>query len=501
MTGPNLRMDRDRTRGKLKLSKAIDYIGSSPESIDPTLLDSEVGSFVIDSREAGPNSIFFALSQPEYQQNGFNGDFEDSTIFVKSAFERGAIAAVVRPDRFEEHRDVLSEFEGRLLFVDDSIAALQRLAHRVYLDWGKKVVAITGSAGKTTAKELTAHIIGSAGKKVLRNIKNYNNGLGHPLTVLRLADDDSFDIAVLEMGMSTPLHEIERLCKITPPDISVVLVVLPVHIEHLGTIERIAQAKAEIVEGMKEGGTAVLNADDERVMAMAPLGKGEIITFGIKNKANVMAENIAVKGFGRTEFDLVVRRERHLVVFPLDGPHNIMNALAAAAAAFAAGVDTSTIAASLSTVEAPPQRGVVMRFREGFTVLNDSYNSNPDALLSMAKTLVSGSPDGSRRIVVAGEMLELGPDAQEIHFETGRSLADEPIDMLIGVRGLASSLVDGFREKAAAEAVFCENSAAAGELLSEIVRPGDVILVKGSRGVRTEAVIEKLQDKFGLMDQ
>jgi UDP-N-acetylmuramoyl-tripeptide--D-alanyl-D-alanine ligase len=214
-----------------------------------------------------------------------------------------------------------------------------------------------------------------------------------------------------------------------------------------------------------------------------------------------MAENIAVKGFGLTEFDLVVRGERHHVVFPLDGRHNIMNALAAAAAASAAGVDSSTIAASLSTVEAPPQRGVVMRFTEGFTVLNDSYNSNPDALLSMARTLVSGSPDGSRKIVVAGEMLELGPDGQNIHFETGRSLADEPIDVLIGVRGLASLLVEGFRERSAAEAVFCSDSAAAGELLTEIVRPGDVILVKGSRGVRTEAVIEKLQEKFSLPDR
>lgn len=485
----------------MKLSKAIEYIGSSAESIDPTLLDSEVGSFVIDSREASLDSVFFALSQPEYKQNGFNGDFEDSTVFVRPAFERGAMAAVVRRDRFEEHQDVLLGFQGRLIFVDDSIAALQRLAHRVYLEWGKKVVAITGSAGKTTAKELTAHIISAAGKKVLRNIKNYNNGLGHPLTVLNLTADDSYDWAVLEMGMSTPLHEIERLCKITPPDVSVVLVVLPVHIEHLGTIERIAEAKAEIVKGMKEGGTAVLNADDERVTAMASLSKGGVITFGIENSADVMAESIEIKGFGRTDFDLVIRGERLPVVFPLDGRHNIMNALAAAAAASAAGVDAATIAASLSTVEAPPQRGVVMRFKEGFTVLNDSYNSNPDALLSMARTLVSGSPEDSRRIVVAGEMLELGPGGERMHFETGMLLADEPIDILIGVRGLASSLVSGFREKAKAEAVFSEDSASAGTLLSEIVREGDVILVKGSRGVRTEAVIDNLQEKFNLLDQ
>lgn len=464
--------------------------------VDPALLQSEVDSFVVDSREACETSVFFALSQPEYRNNGFNGEFEDSTVYVIPALEKGAVAAVLRRDRYEEHAARLSNVRDRLIFVEDSIAALQRLAGRVYLDWGKKVIGITGSAGKTTAKELTAHIISLAGQKVLKNVKNYNNGLGHPLTVLGLVRDDSYDIAVLEMGMSTPLHEIERLCRITPPDIAVVLVVLPVHIEHLGTIERIAQAKAEIVEGMRPGGVAILNADDERVMAMAPLSKGHVITFGIENDADVMAADIEVKGFGVTDFDLVIRGERHRVRFPLDGMHNIMNALAASAASFAAGIETQQIARSLSSVEAPPQRGVVMRFAQGFTVLNDSYNSNPDALISMVNTLLEGSPKGARKIVVAGEMLELGPDADVIHRTTGERLASRPIDLLIGVRGSARHLVDGARSAGLSNALYFDESAEAGEFLRENVKSGDVVLVKGSRGVRTERVIEKLLESF-----
>ena len=341
-------------------------MNADADGINPALQAAQVKTFSIDSREVKAGDVFFALSQPEYKNNCFNGDFEDSTKYVASAFEKGAIAAVVRHDRFEEHRAELEKYKDKLLFVKDAILALQRLAHGVYLEWNKPVVAVTGSAGKTTAKELTAHVLESSGRKVLKNIKNYNNGLGHPLTVLNLAQDNSYDIAVLEMGMSTPHNEIARLCRITPPDVAVELNVLPVHVEHLGSIENVAKAKAELIEGMKQNGTAVLNADDFRVAAMRDLARGKILTYGIENESDVMAKNIRFARFGETAFELKMPNGSAEVLFPLNGRHNILNALAASAVGFSFGMPVEEIAASLHTVAPPPQRGEVLAFQSRF---------------------------------------------------------------------------------------------------------------------------------------
>ena len=476
-------------------------MNAAASQLNPALQDREIESIAIDSRDVRAGDVFFALSQPDYANNGFNGDFEDATKYVASAFEKGAAACVVRPDRYEEHKTELESFAGRLIFVDDTIKALQLLAHGVYAEWGKPVVAITGSAGKTTAKELTAHVLRSSGKKVLRNIKNYNNGLGHPLTVLNLAKDDSYDVAVLEMGMSTPMNEIARLCRITPPDVAVELNVLPVHVEHLGSIENVAAAKAELIEGMKDGGTAVLNADDPMVLAMRRFSKGRTITFGIESKADVQADNITFEHFGNTAFDLIIPGGRARVSFPLNGKHNILNALAAAAVGYSFGMTATEIAESLHLVEPPPQRGEVLHFKAGFTVINDSYNSNPTALLKMVETLVDGGSGAKRKIVVAGEMLELGPDAESIHSETGEAIAKMGIDMLIGVRGLAVQLVTGAKASGLHDARFAEDSDSAGEMLADEVKAGDIVLIKGSRGVRTEKVLEKLLENFELEEK
>ena len=475
-------------------------MGARSPNMGPALHERDVTHFAIDSRDVQAGSLFFAFSQPEYENNGFNGEFEDATKYIRSAFENGAVGAVVRTDRFEEHRDDLQAFEEAILLVDDVIAAFQRLAHGVYSDWNGPVVAITGSAGKTTAKELTAHVLEASGKKVLRNIKNFNTGIGHPLTVLNLAADPTYDVAVLEMGMSTPMNEIARLCRITPPDVAVELNVLPVHVEHLGSIENVAKAKAELVEGMKEGGIAILNADDPRVAAMRELSKGDVLTFGINSDADVSAKNLRSAGFGKTNFQLTTPEGKAEVSFRLNGLHNVSNALAAAAVGHTFGMTASHIAASLSTVAAPPQRGEVLHFAEGFTVINDSYNSNPTALMSMVRTLTEGSGPTERKIVVAGEMLELGRDEADIHRQTGRDLAASGIDRLIGVRGLAKEMIDGATESGFTESVFAIDSEAAGELLANEVKRGDVVLVKGSRGVRTEKVIEILIERFELED-
>jgi UDP-N-acetylmuramoyl-tripeptide--D-alanyl-D-alanine ligase len=476
-------------------------MNAAASTINPALLDREVSTFSIDSREVQAGDVFFALSQPDYKNNGFNGEFEDATKYVAGAFEKGAVACVIRPDRYQEHKADLEQYYDRLIFVGDAILALQNLAHGVYLEWNKPVVAITGSAGKTTAKELTAHVLSAGGRKVLRNIKNYNNGLGHPLTVLNLAKDDTYDIAVLEMGMSTPMNEIQRLCRITPPDVAVELNVLPVHVEHLGSIENVAKAKAELVQGMKAGGTAVLNGDDPRVAAMRDLAKGTVITYGIDSNSDIKASEIAFARFGETSFTLTTPEGQAHIKFPLNGKHNILNALAAAAVGYSFGQTASEIAESLSTVAPPPQRGEVLHFKVGFTVINDSYNSNPTALLSMVQTLVDGAGSTARKIVVAGEMLELGEKQNEIHANTGREIAGQKIDLLVGVRGLGRELVDGAKSAGLQNSIFIEDSGLAGEYLAKEIRNGDVVLIKGSRGVRTEKVVEKLLERFELEDK
>lgn len=469
--------------------------------LNPALLESEVTKFPTDSRAVKAGQVFFAFSQPEFENNCFNGDFMDATAFVGKAFENGATASVVRRDKFEEHQDLLRKYADRLIFADDVIVAFQQLAHNVYRNWNRPVVAITGSAGKTTAKELTAHLLESSGKRVLRNEKNLNNGLGHPITVLKLVADDSYDVAVLEMGMSTPNKEIARLCEITPPDFAVELNVLPVHVEHLGSIENVAKAKAELVEGLKEKGTAILNADDFRVLEMRNLREGKTITYSIDNEADIKAENIEMKKFGETHFVLKTPDGYETVVFQLSGKHNVLNAVAASAVGYAFGMTAEEIALSLNTVNPPKQRGEILHFEKGFTVINDSYNSNPAALLKMVATLNEGAKSTNRKIVVAGEMLELGSDEKKIHSETGKDLAESGIDYLIGVRNLAKELVDSAKENGLHKAKFFESSEEAGEFLSKEIKENDLILVKGSRGVRTERVIEKLEENYEIAVQ
>lgn len=482
----------------MKISTLVSHIHGEAPHAEPELLESDVTSIAVDSREIGTGGVFFALAQPDYSNNCFNGDFADSHPFVADAFARGATACVVRRDRFDANRELLGKFEGRLIFVDDCIAAMQRLAHCIYKEWNRPVIGITGSAGKTTAKELTAHVLEASGRRILKTFKNYNNGIGLPLTVFSLLSDEKYDAAVLEMGMSTPNREIARLCTITPPDIAVELSVLPVHIEHLGTIENIQKAKRELVEGLKPGGTAVLNADDARVAAMAEVHHGPVVKYGIEGASDVSARNIRFRRFGETLFTLKTPEGSAEVVFSLNGRHNIMNALAAASVGHVMGMTARDIATALSSVRPPAQRGEVLRFKEGITVINDTYNSNPAALVSMVSTLKEGSDGATRTIVIAGEMRELGDDASKMHFETGVRIAEIGVDELIGIEGLARELISGAQSKGLSQATFFADSAAAADGLKGHFKSGDLVLVKGSRGVRTEKVVEMILESYTL---
>src|SRR5437763_1645822 len=477
-------------------------MGATTDGLGAGLFDKQIIDFSIDSRTARAGELFFALSQPDYERAGFNGTFADAHNFIAGALERGAIAAVARRERVHGHADMQSLVD-RLLVVDDVIAALQTLARKVYEAWGKPVIGITGSAGKTTTKELTAHVLAETGFRVLKSERNYNNGLGLPLSVLQMVSQghqpDDYDLAVLEMGMSSPTHEIRRLVQITPPDVGVELMVAPVHLEHLGTIETVAAMKAELIEGLKPGGVAVLNADDELVMEMKSKTEGPVLTFGLEQPADITASDIDTSRFGSIRFRLSTPMGDAAAELPMTGSHNLMNALAASAVATALKVKPELIADALRTAKPPKMRGEVLDFAAGFTVVDDSYNSNPRSLLSMVRTLAEPSDRVKRRIVIGGEMLELGPESPQMHREAGHAIARLGIDVLWGVRGLADEIVAGARDAGLAVTRFFENSDEAAAAVIGEVQEGDLILVKGSRSVETDKVVAALKQKFPLV--
>ena len=467
-----------------------------------TLFDKEIKGFSIDSRAVAPGELFFALSPEDYRRHCFTAtSFADAHLFIPQALEHGAVAVVARGERVRGDAE-LERVGDRLLLVEDVIEALQILARGVIERWGGPVVGITGSAGKTTTKDLTAHVLGVAGRRVLRSKKNFNNELGVALSVLQMetagAQPEDFDVAVLEMGMSMP-GEIARHCLVAPPDIGVELIVAPVHLEFMGSIESIAEGKAQLIEGLKQGGTAVLNADDERVAAMRSRHtSGETLTYGFRNAADVTASEIDNTAFGLTRFLLRTPRGSARVELPMPGTHNLTNALAAASVATCFGIAPDEIARALGTAAPSEMRGEVLRFAEGITVVDDSYNSNPRSLVSMAEALAHGGEAVTRRIAVAGEMLELGEESAAIHREVGREIAGLGIDVLWGVRGHARDLIDGARAAGMSEEAtsFFETSEAAADALSGFIRTGDLVLVKGSRGVHTEKVVERLRQRY-----
>lgn len=468
------------------------------------LFDKGIAGFSIDSRSVGPGELFFALSPADYARHCFTAtSFGDAHEFIPQAFEQGAVAVVGRGSRVAGDAG-LAAFRDRLLLVEDVIDALQMVARGAVEKWGGPVVGITGSAGKTTTKDIAAHLLRSAGRRVLSSKKNFNNELGVPLSVLQMetagARPEDFDVAVIEMGMSMP-NEIAKLCQVAPPSVGVVLLVSPVHLEFLGTVENIAAAKAQMIENIRPGGTAILNADDARVAAMRAKHAGRTITFGVEHEADVRAANVETVRLGLSRFRLRTPLGEAEAELPMPGRHNLMNALAAAAVATTFGVSPDEIAGALATCAPSAMRGEMINFAAGFTVVDDSYNSNPRSLVQMARALAEGRDAGTKRaVVVAGEMLEIGAESGAMHREVGSEIARLNIDLLWGVRGHGRELVEGAREAGMPEgaAKFFETSEAAAAALADEVRAGDLVLVKGSRGVRTDEVVKLLRERYEI---
>lgn len=475
----------------MKLREIAQLCGAS-HSLSEALAETEPSGFAIDSRVIKPGELFVAIP----------GERVDGHQFTREVLDKGACAALVVHRRLPFAAN-LGAAADRLLFVVDTAFALQQLATRVIAGWGRPVVGITASAGKTTMKDLTAHVLGAAGR-VFKSLGNLNTGYGLPLAVSRMivagATPQDFDLAVLEMGMNS-YGEIRRLTEIAPPSVSVVGNVGTAHIELFGTREAIARAKAELVDGLQPGGTAVLNADDPLVIKMKERRADvSVLSFGIEAPAEVMARKVVSEDdLSGTRFELITPRGRASVRLPLLGRHNVYNALAAATVGHHFGLTPERIADRLATAVPSKMRGELLRFSNGVTVIDDSYNSNPQALTEAVRALAQAR-GFRRRVVVAGEMLELGAQGPELHRQCGREIAAAGVERLIGVRGLASELVaaaardGGMGEE---RATFCETPEAAAEELVAEAREGDLILVKGSRGVRTERVVERLRAAFG----
>jgi UDP-N-acetylmuramoyl-tripeptide--D-alanyl-D-alanine ligase len=448
---------------KLPLWRVAEFLPATG-SFDP---EAVAGGYSIDSRSLQPGELFFAVK----------GECLDGHDYVEAALAAGAVGAVVRRDQAGRLAN-----PSRLLLVEDSLLALQRLGAAVRRLWAKPLIAVTGSAGKTTTKEIIAHVLATR-HTVLKSQGNLNNHFGLPLQLLKL--DHEHDIAVIEMGMSHT-GEIRALAALAEPNCGVVTMVAPVHLEFFDSVAGIARAKYELIESLPAGGIAVLNADDEYVSQFGRDFHGKVVTFGLHKPADVMAKNIEAHGTAGSVFDLAVDSEAVRAMLPLLGEHSIYNALAGVAVGLQYGIPLSAAVDSLAIVHAGDKRGEVLHYA-GATIINDCYNSNPKALESMVRSLAQ--IPATRHIVVAGEMRELGPAGATLHRDSGRHIGHYGITKLLGVRGLAEAMVEGARE-AGVDAEFVSTPEQAGDWLQREIEPGDAVLLKASRGVQLERALE-----------
>jgi UDP-N-acetylmuramoyl-tripeptide--D-alanyl-D-alanine ligase len=449
-----------------------------PRGLDPL---ARLAGVSIDSRTMARGELFVAIHGPRH----------DGHDFVVGALEAGAVAGVVAATRLSGFGDTV---RSKLFAVPDTLAALQGLAQAVRTRWGRRLAAVTGSAGKTTTKEILAALL-AARFRVLKSEGNLNNEYGLPLQLMRL--DDADEAAVVELGMSHA-GELGRLAEIARPDVGVVTRVAPVHLEFFSSVDEIALAKRELIEGLAgRESVAVLNADDPRVARFAEVAPGRLITFGVEARADFRAAKIEDRGLNGSEFDFLGPQGRSRLSLPLAGRHNVSNALAALAAASVWGVGAAEAKEIFPKLTATGMRGRVLQYEAGFTVINDCYNSNPVALAAMTE-LLANTPVAGRHILAAGEMLELGSTSSELHREAGRAAAARKLDWVIGVQRDAESFVQGAIAAGhpSARTKFFASAAEAAAFVGDLMQPGDLLLVKGSRGVKMERIVEALDSRF-----
>lgn len=460
---------------KLALMDIARWTGTDLRACQGDPADQLATGYSIDSRTLEPGDLFFAI----------RGERFDAHEFVPAAFQRGARAAVVSRAKAAQFLEIARTHT--LLLADDPLEALQQLASAVRRHWNRRLIGITGSAGKTTTKEAVAEVLATR-FRVLKSKGNLNNSFGLPLQLLKL--EPSVEIAVIEMGMSHA-GEIAALARIASPNWAIVTNVGSAHRENFPDgLAGIARAKYELVQSLPAEGVAFLNCDDPYVSQFGRDFRGRAVYFGSGPCADpraVMVEDLGLEG---SRFEIRAGGKEAAGITTLVGRHNVANALAAIAVGLEAGISLEESIAAVERLKPPDKRGEILHV-SGATIINDCYNSNPEALKSMIASLASMA--AQRRILVAGEMLELGPESPRLHRECGEAAAASGIDLVLGVRGNAKYIVEGARQQGAL-ALFVPTAEAAGEWLKAELRDGDAVLLKGSRGVGLERALHGIED-------
>jgi UDP-N-acetylmuramoyl-tripeptide--D-alanyl-D-alanine ligase len=423
----------------------------------------------LDSRTIRGGELFFALA----------GDQTDGHRFVSQALDKGASAAVVS-------QQVEAPADAGVIEVDDTFAALHQLTREIRQRVPRQLVAVTGSVGKTTTKEILATLLGSY-FRVARNPGSLNNLYGFPVALLGIPDDTEWMVA--EMGMSTP-GELGQVGLLGRPDVAVFTNVRPAHLEAFGTLRAIAEAKAELLQGLAADGLVVANRDDPEIVRFLERHAGPVIWFAMESEADYRVADVGLRAAGvGTRFRLLAGEEDQEIELPLHGTYNVENFLAAAACAHTLGVPLASIGAAAARVQGQPRRGVFHRLTRGTVVIDDCYNSNPTALSQALKS--AREVEGERHWAILGDMLELGKTAVRLHREMGREAAALGFSPIVGVGELSRELTAGASDAGAATRGFDTANQAAQAVAAEL-SSGDVVLVKGSRGVGLEVVVEAL---------
>jgi UDP-N-acetylmuramoyl-tripeptide--D-alanyl-D-alanine ligase len=440
-----------------------------------TMKRMDIKGVSIDSRNIEEGELFIALKGARF----------DGHDFVPDAIKKGAWGALVDRSALENRFSYLGGLKN-ILPVENTLYALQEMAHMHRGTFSIPLVGITGSNGKTTTKEMIAGILKQKGP-VLKNEGNLNNHIGVPLTLMKLKDRHR--AAVVEMGMSAA-GEIALLARLVNPTVGVITNIGPAHLEFLGSLDKVAEAKGELLDNLKTDAVAVLNADDPYFGMLKNKFSGRIISFGIRNKADVVAADIR-EDLHHTDFTITNSGASLKVQLRAVGTHNIYNALAATAAAIAAGAPLDAVKPGLDDFVPVAMRSEVREI-EGRTVLADCYNANPSSMDAAIRTMVSLAV-GRRSIAVLGDMLELGPTAAEAHREVGRTAARSGVDIVITYGPLAKDIGSGAHEAGMPkDRIFnAATITTAAQLIKKLSRPGDLVLIKGSRGMKMEKILEE----------